>query len=159
VTRILVSSSRWWDDPVLLAEGLDRAADGHGQVTLVHGRCDPRTANADYITRHGTDRVPWDAALKHPEYGPFVGGDWHAHQHALARGWEIEGYPAQWRLYKNAAGPIRNQEMVDYGADILVAAPHPSKPSPGTRDCIRRAKAAGIPVRDITAPLAAEGLW
>lgn len=157
--RILVSSSRvWWDVP-LLASGLDAAADGYDQVTLIHGRCDPRTTNAAYIARHGTDRVPWDVALAHPEYGPYVGGDWHAHHHALSRGWDVEEYPASWGLYGKAAGGIRNQHMVNLKptADVLVAAPLGK--SPGTRDCIRRAKAAGIRVVDITEPPEPEGLW
>lgn len=155
--RILVSSSRvWWDVP-LLGAALDAAADGHDRVTLVHGRCDPRTTNAIYIARHGTDRVPWDVALAHPEYGPYVGGDWHAHHYALSRSWTIEEYSASWDRYGKAAGGIRNQHMVGLGADELVAAPLGK--SPGTRDCIRRAKAAGIPVVDITLPPEPEGLW
>ena len=157
--RILVSSSRlWWDVP-LLAAGLDAAAAGHDRVTLVHGRCDPRTTNAAYIARHGTDRIPWDVALAHPEHGPYLGGDWHAHHFALSRGWTIEEYPADWDRYGKAAGGIRNQTRVNLQplADVLVAAP--LGPSPGTRDCIRRAKAAGIPVVDITLPPEPEGLW
>lgn len=156
MTRILVSSSRlWWDVP-LLAAGLDAEA-GDGQVTLIHGRCDPRTTNADYIARHRTDRVPWDVALAHPEYGPYVGGDWHAHHHAVARGWSIEEYAANWALYGNAAGGVRNQHMVSLGANVLVAAPLGK--SPGTRDCMARARKAGIRVVDITLPPEPEGLW
>lgn len=158
MTRVLVSSSRWWWDVPLLAAGLDAEA-GDGQMTLIHGRCDPRTTNAAYIARHGTDRVPWDVALAHPEHGPYIGGGWHAHHHALLRGWNIEEYPANWDLHGNAAGPIRNQRMVDLRppADVLVAAPLGK--SPGTRDCMARARKAGIRVVDITLPPEPEGLW
>lgn len=155
--RLLFSGSRVHDDPALIAVRLDQAAAGHDQVTLVHGRCDPRTRTAAYIAEHGTDRVPWDVAVAHPEYGPFLGGDWHAHWHAVARGWTVEEHPADWVLYGKAAGGIRNQRMVARGADRLVAAPVGA--SPGTRDCIRRAKAAGIPVDDISLPAEPEGLW
>jgi hypothetical protein len=157
VTRILFSGSRVHSDPNLIGTRLDRAAGSHDRVTLVHGRCDPRAANAIYIARHGTDRVPWDVALAHPEYGPYVGGDWHAHHHALARGWEIEEVPADWKRYGKAAGGIRNQVMVRRDIDFLVAAPLGA--SPGTRDCIRRCKSARIPFDDISQPVAPEGLW
>lgn len=158
-TRILFSGSRVHDDPALIGTRLDQEADGHEQVTLVHGRCDPRTTNAASIARHGTDRIPWDDALAHPEYGPYVGGDWFAHHHALARGWTAQEYAAEWKLYGNAAGPIRNQRMVSSQPkpDKLVAAPLGA--SPGTRDCMRRARVAGIPVVDISLPPEAEGLW
>lgn len=150
MTRILFSGGRRHDDPALIGKHLDRAAAGHEKVTLVHGRCNPRNADGD--------PVDWDWALAHPEQGPYFGGDWHAHQHALARGWATEQVPADWRLYGKAAGGIRNQVMVNRGADILVAAPVPGE-SVGTYDCIRRAKAARIPVDDISQPPAPEGLW
>lgn len=155
--RILVTGARMWSDVPLLTSSLDTAAAGHDQVALIHGRCDPRTTNAIYIARHGTDRVPWDVALAHPKYGPFVGGDWHAHHHALLRGWKVEEYPANWDRYGKAAGGIRNQHMVSLGADELVAAPLGK--SPGTRDCMARARKAGILARDITLPPEPEGLW
>lgn len=43
-----------------------------------------------------------------------------------------------------ACGPLRNQAMVDYVAPDggLIAIPHWDYPSPGTRDCIRRARKA-----------------
>jgi hypothetical protein len=48
--------------------------------------------------------------------------------------------------YCPAAGNYRNQEMADLGADECVAGPGGS----GTRDMVRRAKAAGIPVREVS---------
>lgn len=54
-----------------------------------------------------------------------------------------EVHPADWDLGKYA-GPIRNQRMVDLGADICLA--FPSADSRGTKDCIRRATRASIPV-------------
>ena len=148
--RILFSGDRYHDDPALIAAGLDRAADGHEQVTLVHGRCDPRDTD-------GT-RIPWDLAVADPWRGLFRGGDWHAHWHAVSRGWTIESVPADWSSYGKAAGGIRNQQMVNRGADRLVAAPVPGR-SKGTYDCMRRAQAAGIPVDDLSQPPEPEGLW
>jgi hypothetical protein len=48
------------------------------------------------------------------------------------------------------AGSRRNQAMVDAGADLMLALPF--GPSAGTRDCARRAHAAGIPTVTITGP-------
>lgn len=151
MTRILFSGGRRHGDPTLIGAHLDQVAAGHEKVTLVHGRCNPRNADGD--------PVDWDHALAHPEQGPYFGGDWFAHQHALSRGWEIEEVPAEWQRFgRKAAGGIRNQAMVNRGAAILVAAPVPGQ-STGTYDCIRRARAAGIPVDDISLPPAPEGLW
>ena len=63
----------------------------------------------------------------------------------VANGGTEEPHPADWSLGKKA-GPLRNQEMVDLGADICLA--FPLLESRGTRDCMRRATAAGIPVRN-----------
>lgn len=57
----------------------------------------------------------------------------------------VEPYPAQWHRHGRKAGPIRNQEMVDSGAEICLAFPSPS--SKGTWDCLKRAALAGIPGR------------
>src|SRR4051812_20252077 len=56
-----------------------------------------------------------------------------------------EPHPADWHTHHSAAGPIRNQEMVDLGADLCLA--FPRRTSRGTWDCIRKAADAGIPVR------------
>lgn len=66
------------------------------------------------------------------------------------KGWglEDEPHPAQWEAHGKAAGPIRNQEMVDLGADLCLAFIHPD--SVGTVHCARIAEAAGIPVERFT---------
>jgi len=61
--------------------------------------------------------------------------------------WNSYGLPdkvfeADWEKYNNAAGGIRNQEMVDYNPEICLAFPGPE--SKGTWDAIRRAKQARI---------------
>lgn len=71
---------------------------------------------------------------------------------ALARQWcetnhiAYDNYPADWRKYGNAAGPIRNQKMLDKGAPSLVVAFAGGK---GTADMVQRARQAGIPVDEI----------
>ena len=54
-------------------------------------------------------------------------------------------FPANWRKYGRAAGPIRNQQMLDEGKPDLVLA-FPTPESRGTWDMVRRAKKAGIRV-------------
>lgn len=62
---------------------------------------------------------------------------------ANATGNIAEAYPADWSLGMSA-GHIRNQKMVNLGADVCLAFPRPG--SKGTWDCMRRAEAAGISV-------------
>ena len=71
-----------------------------------------------------------------------TGADAIADELATSWGWEIERHPADWDRHGKAAGPLRNQEMVDAGADVCVAFPHGD--SRGTRDCMKRATAAGL---------------
>jgi hypothetical protein len=54
--------------------------------------------------------------------------------------WEQERFEADWERHGRAAGPIRNQQMVDSGLDLLIA----FQGGRGTEDMIRRAKAAGV---------------
>lgn len=106
-------------------------------------------------SRHWTDRgMIWDALNKASfEIGTtIVHGDCPTGADYWAKLWTKtqpdvieEAYPANWKKFGKLAGPIRNQQMVDLGADICLAFPLPS--SRGTYDCIRKAKAAGIPVR------------
>ncbi len=55
--------------------------------------------------------------------------------------------PADWRRYGRAAGPIRNQRMLDAGRPWLVIAFHPDiTHSRGTADMVDRAAKAGVQV-------------
>lgn len=133
MTRILVTGSRYWRDTEAIRIAL--AEVWHPDAVLVNGYA------------KGADTLAYSC--------------W--------RGWggQTEAYPADWhgpcraecqpghrrpssaaRSICPAAGNYRNQRMVDLGADLCLAFPLPD--SRGTRDCIRRAEAAGIPVRVIT---------
>ena len=62
-------------------------------------------------------------------------------------GIEVDPYPAKWTKYGNAAGPIRNQQMLDEGKPDSVFAFHDQLLlSKGTADMVNKAKKAGIPV-------------
>jgi YspA, cpYpsA-related SLOG family len=58
----------------------------------------------------------------------------------------VEPHLADWKGLGNVAGPARNQEMVQAGADLCIALHRSLASSKGTKDCIRQALAAGIPV-------------
>jgi hypothetical protein len=58
--------------------------------------------------------------------------------------WETITYPADWKQHGKAAGPIRNQQMVDTKPDLVLAFPLPG--SRGTWDAVERAEAKGIKV-------------
>lgn len=64
---------------------------------------------------------------------------------------QAEVHRADWKKYGRAAGPIRNKQMVELGADLCLAFPdHPqnqgSHGSRGTWNCVDLAQQAGIPV-------------
>lgn len=54
-------------------------------------------------------------------------------------------YPADWDAHGKAAGPIRNREMAQAGADLCLA--FPLGESRGTWNCVNECKKAGIPVK------------
>ena len=57
-------------------------------------------------------------------------------------GGKVERHPADWSLGRKA-GPLRNQQMVDLGADLCVAFRRGD--SRGTTHCANAATLAGIP--------------
>lgn len=57
----------------------------------------------------------------------------------------VEPHPADWKKYGNLAGMIRNQEMLDAGADGVIA----FAGGVGTAGMIKLAIASGVPVWDL----------
>jgi len=106
--------------------------------------------------RDFSDRTLLKATLDHlaPSVvisGGARGADALAAEWAEATGWNVGGvhleeFPADWTAHGKAAGPIRNQQMLDEGKpDLVVAFPG----GRGTADMVRRARAAGVEVREI----------
>lgn len=87
-------------------------------------------------------RLPRDAMLIH---GCARGADQLAN--AVWTGWDgsVERYPADWERFGKKAGVLRNQEMLDSGADLVIAFPG----GKGTADMVRRAKAAKVRVWEV----------
>lgn len=78
--------------------------------------------------------------------GMARGADVLAFSWAKSRGFPIDCYPADWQAHGRAAGPIRNQQMIDTGKpDLVIAFPGGA----GTQDMMRRARATGIKVRTV----------
>jgi hypothetical protein len=101
-----------------------------------------------WTDRAAIERALLDAAGDRADvvvvHGAAVGADTIAGELAVALGWRVEAHPADWAKGGRRAGPRRNREMVEAGADVCLAFPGPE--SRGTWDCVRRARRAGIPV-------------
>lgn len=65
-----------------------------------------------------------------------LGADW-----AVARGLSVSYFPADWKRYGPAAGPIRNKQMAE-NAEALVAFLYQG--SRGTKNMIHQATKAGL---------------
>lgn len=74
-------------------------------------------------------------------HGGATGIDAHAGGFFEFEGWPVAACPANWKRDGRKSGPLRNRAMVAR-ASALIAWPGGS----GTADCVRRAKAKGIPV-------------
>lgn len=91
------------------------------------------------------DRHPDDLHVIH---GGAGGADWLAEQWAMQvfGAKTITPYPADWDQHGRAAGPIRNQRMIDEGKpDLVIAFPG----GRGTADMVRRARKAGVKVIEV----------
>lgn len=102
----------------------------------------------------GRDYDDWDTLCRELDalqpliviHGAARGADRMTDRWARLRGVPRRPYPADWTRYGNAAGPLRNQQMLDEGHPTGVLA-FPG--GPGTADMVRRARAAGLPVRRV----------
>lgn len=89
-------------------------------------------------------------------HGDAKGADRIAGSVASELGFDVRAFPANWELYKKAAGAIRNTEMLDAGPHIVLAfhknvlarAQYPffESGSVGTIDCVVKAHEMGLPV-------------
>jgi hypothetical protein len=127
--HVLITGSREWDYPFVVYGALHDQLVEHGRIVVVHGDCPT-----------GADRDARDWATRNILTGMRKGEAIVGH----------EAYPAYWTELGKSAGPIRNKDMVDLGADICLAFPTPS--SRGTISCMDLASAAGIHVVNYGTP-------
>lgn len=79
-----------------------------------------------------------------------TGADLHANAWAIVNKLplgRLTPYPANWERDGKAAGPIRNQMMIDAQPDLVLAYANTWPLSPGTSDMVSRAARAGVEVR------------
>ena|SRR5271156_3821389 len=84
-----------------------------------------------------------------------TGLDHWADEWAKARQIPVRKFPADWDKFGRAAGPIRNQQMVDSGEmDYLLMFPGGRR----TYDMYDKAQKAGIPIRHLSPGVRLEGI-
>lgn len=76
-------------------------------------------------------------------HGGASGADTLAGRWAQRRGVPVKVYPADWNKHGRAAGPIRNQQMLDTEDPTAVIAFPGGR---GTADMVRRAEDYGVPI-------------
>jgi SLOG family YspA-like protein len=90
------------------------------------------------------DRLHQEKPITELMQGGATGADQFAMEWAATKP-EIKRYVchADWETHGRAAGPIRNEKMLTWKPDLVVAFPG----GDGTADMVRRAEAAGVPVQ------------
>lgn len=143
--RLLVTVSRGWSDQLTLRLTLGRlcqpALEAGRVVTVVHGG----NPNPDLSTRGDRMVAEWVAEMA--EAGRWIKDEPHpADWYGPCRATCEPGHRETWQGISMcpAAGPYRNQEMVDLGADLGLGALKAGAPNRGSRDCIMRMVKAGI---------------
>jgi len=97
----------------------------------------------DYNNVCHVGKVLSDLQVTELAQGGCSGADTSAIIAATQLGIPFETYSADWRQFGRAAGPKRNQQMIDgFSPDLVIAFPG----GRGTADMISRAKKAGIPI-------------
>lgn len=128
--RLLVTGGRDLPEAEIVWVPLFMMIHARQAMVVVHGHC---PTGADQFAHEwlALPGQPWNRDRRN--YEPKV-------EHLALE----DPHPADWAGLGKAAGPIRNQQMVDAGADACFAFPTPA--SRGTLDCMARAWVRGIPV-------------
>lgn len=100
------------------------------------------------VIRKRLEKLPEDTIIVH---GCARGADRIAGAVAKELGFKVEKFPADWKHYGKAAGPIRNKKMLKEGKPDLVLAFHSNlSASRGTKHMVTIARKAGVEVEVIT---------
>ena len=99
------------------------------------------------------DITDYDILLKAIKECPFQitevisgrarGVDTLGEKYAEECGLKLHLFPADWKKYRNAAGPIRNAQMAEVADAVLCVW---DGKSPGTKDMMNQAKKRGLPL-------------
>jgi hypothetical protein len=110
---------------------------------LVCGGRDYRDRDALFLTMDAVVMRLCVDGLPDLCHGGADGADRLAGEWAKSRGVRCTVFPADWKTYGRAAGPIRNAEMLaTFKPDLAVAFPGGT----GTADMVRKANRAGVRV-------------
>lgn len=105
--RVLICGGRDWANPEKLPEGYQHLA------------AEMKQQSFDFL-----DELHEARNITVVIEGEARGADTIAREWAESRGITVEKYPADWKRYGKAAGPIRNKQMLEEGKpDFVVAFP------------------------------------
>ena len=129
--RVLICGDRSWQNQQLVIDTLRDIQVKQGVEIVIEGE-------------NGT--VYWAGREKHVSKGADLMGRVAAERLGIP----VLPFPALWIKHGLAAGPIRNRQMLTEGKPTLVLAFHDFlDKSKGTKDMVKIATQAGIPVQNI----------
>lgn len=107
--------------------------------------CGGRDYNNAYAINNALDEIHAATPIYAVIHGNAAGADTIGGQWAKNHGVRCWPVPARWSKHGAAAGPIRNKQMLGMQPDLVVAFPG----GKGTRNMVKQARSAGVPVREI----------
>lgn len=121
------------------------------RVLVCGGRDLDRTAAWNWLEQNAKDEIAYKLGVSSFTieaiiHGNARGADQGAGDWGKSEGCKVLAYPANWRKFGSAAGPIRNREMLEKSRpDIVIALPGGA----GTANMVMQAKAVGVPVVEV----------
>jgi predicted polyphosphate/ATP-dependent NAD kinase len=117
--------------------------DPAGLVVLICGGRDQTSQTARQALYAALDGLLGQHPVKLVVHGGAKGADAHGWQWAINNAVPARVHKADWKVWGNRAGPMRNQEMLDENpVDVVVALPG----GDGTQDMLKRAARKKIPI-------------
>lgn len=96
-----------------------------------------------WSNRERFHQVLWWFPITHIVTGGAKGADFMAESYAAVSKIPWQTFEAEWKKYGRAAGPKRNQKMLDEDPDLVIAFHNDIFSSKGTKDMVKRAARAG----------------
>jgi hypothetical protein len=123
MTTVLITGDRHWYCIKIARVIIERLKSRYNDLEIIHGDCRTKKGSADQAFNKA----------------------------AIEAGIQPKKFKADWDNLENSAGPTRNQEMVDYvskldGQKFAIALHKSLSFSRGTKDCVKKLRAAKIPV-------------